>query len=87
MDYAEHERVYKGFVLFSGVVSVAALAIIAAIAVGGLKGAWLTGIFGVILTLIAAGIGVTSGRIGWRAPAVPLVLMLLALALMPGAAH
>lgn len=87
MDYAEHDRTYKGFMLFSEVGTVAVLAIVAALAVGGLKGAWLTCIFGVTLALVTSGIGIAARGIGWRAPAVPLVMMLLALLLMPGAAH
>lgn len=82
MDYAEHERVYKGFVHFTEVGTVALAAIVAALAVGGVRHAWLTCIFGVILSLVTAAIGIASSRISWRAPAVPLVLMLLALAFM-----
>lgn len=84
MDYRAHEDTFKGFVHFTEVGTVACLAIVAALAVGGVKHAWITVIFGTILTLITAAIGIAAPKIGWRAPVVPLVLMLLALAFMGG---
>jgi len=83
MDYVEHERTYQGFVHFAEVGTVACLAIVAALAVGGTKHAWGTAIIGTLLTLVATGVGIAAKSIGWRATAVPLVLMLLALVLIP----
>ena len=82
MDYAEHERTYQGFIHFAEVGTVACLALVAVLAVGGTKHAWGVAIVGTLLTLVATGIGLASKSIGWRAPAVPFVLMLLALALL-----
>lgn len=82
MDYPEHERTYQGFVHFSEVGTAACCAIVAALAVGGTKHAWGMALIGTLLTLVAAGVGLASKSIGWRAPAVPLVLMLLALVLL-----
>lgn len=82
MDYPEHERTYHGFVHFAEVGTVACLAIVAALAVGGTKHAWGTALVGTLLTLVATGIGLASKSIGWRAAAAPLVLMLLALILL-----
>lgn len=87
MDYREHDRTYHGFIHFAEVGTVACLAIVAALAVGGTKGAWGTAIIGTLLTLVATGIGIASRSIGWKATAVPFVLMLLALVLMPAASH
>lgn len=88
MDYEAHDSTFKGFVLFTEVGTVALAAIMTALAVGGVKHAWLTCIFGTLLALVTAAIGIASPRIGWRAPAVPLVLMLLALVFISGgAAH
>ncbi len=87
MERKDHEETYKGFLLFTEVGVFACLAIVAALAVGGVKHAWLTCIFGTVLTLVATAIGIAAPRIGWRAPAVPLVLMLLALLFMQGAPH
>jgi hypothetical protein len=87
MDYKAHEDTYKGFILFAEVGTVAVLAIVAALAVGATKAAWITCIIGTLLALLTAGIGIAAPKIGWRAPAVPLALMLLALVFMGGAAH
>jgi hypothetical protein len=87
MDYPAHENTFKGFVHFTEVGTVAVTAIVVALAVGGVRHAWLTVIFGTILTLVTAAIGIASPRIGWRAPAIPLVLMLMALAFMGGGTH
>jgi O-antigen ligase len=87
MDYAEHERTYAGFVHFSEVGTAACLAIVAALAVGGTKNAWGVALIGTLLAIIGAGIGIASKSIGWRAPTVSLVLMLLALVLLPGVSH
>ncbi|MFN3670934.1 MAG: aa3-type cytochrome c oxidase subunit IV [Bosea sp. (in: a-proteobacteria)] len=82
MDYAEHERTYEGFIHFAEVGTVACLAIVTALAVGGSAHAWGTAILGTLLTLIASVVGIASRSIGWRAPAVPFVLLLLALAIL-----
>lgn len=87
MDYPEHERTYSGFVHLSEVATAACISIVAALAVGGTKQAWGVALLGTILTLIATGIGIASKSIGWRAPAVPLVFLLLALLIMPGVSH
>ncbi len=81
MDYPEHERTYSGFVHMAEVGTVACIAIVAALAVGGTKHAWGTALIGTLLAVIGAGVGIASTRISWRAPAVALVLMLLALLL------
>jgi ABC-type branched-subunit amino acid transport system permease subunit len=82
MDYHEHESTYRGFVHFSEVGAVACIAIVAALAVGGTKHAWGVALIGTLLTLVGTGIGLASKSLSWRAPAVPCVLMLLALILL-----
>lgn len=82
MDYPAHNETYRGFIHFAEVGTVACLAIVAALAVGGTKHAWGTALVGTLLTLVGTGVGIASSSIGWRAPAVPLVLMLLALLLV-----
>lgn len=82
MEYPEHERTYRGFVHFAEVGTVACLAIVAALAVGGVKHAWGTAVVGTLLTLVGTGVGIAAPSLSWKAPAVPLVLMLLALLLM-----
>lgn len=87
MDYAEHERVYKGFIHYTEVGVVACLGIVTALAVGAVKHAWLTVIALTILILVTTAIGLASSKISWRAPAVPFVLSLLALLFMASAPH
>ena len=82
MDYAEHERTYSSFMHFAEVGTVAVLAIVAALAVGGVKHAWFMAGFGTFLALVTAGIGLASPAIGWRAPLAALLLMLASLVLM-----
>lgn len=82
MDYAEHERTYNGFVHLAEVATVGSLAIVAALAVGGSKHAWGVALMGTLLTFVGTGVGIASKSIAWKAPAVPLVLMLLALVLL-----
>ena len=82
MDYAEHERTYVGFIHFAEVGTVACLAIVAALAVGGTKHAWGTALIGTLLTVIGTGVGIASAKVSWRGPVVALVLMLLALLLL-----
>lgn len=82
MDYAEHDRTYKGFIHFTEVGTVACLAVVAALAVGGAKHAWGVAIIGALLTLVGTGVGIASKSLSWKAPAVPFVLMMLALVLL-----
>jgi Bacterial aa3 type cytochrome c oxidase subunit IV len=82
MDYKSHEDTYKGFMHFTEVAVVAILAIVVALAVGGVKHAWFAASLGTILSLVTCGIGLAAPSIGWRAPLVALVIMLLALVLL-----
>jgi Bacterial aa3 type cytochrome c oxidase subunit IV len=82
MDYTEHEGTYGSFIHFAEVGTVAILAIVAALAVGGAKHAWFMAGLGVFLALVSAAIGLAARTIGWRAPLVPLLLMLMSLVLL-----
>jgi hypothetical protein len=82
MDYAEHERTYQGFMHFAEVGTVACLAIVAALAVGGTKHAWGVALIGTLLTLVGTVVGIASKSIAWKAPAVPFALMMVALVLL-----
>ncbi|MDR6869628.1 hypothetical protein J2Y55_000621 [Bosea sp. BE125] len=82
MDYAEHERTYQGFLHFAEVGTVACLAIVAALAVGGTKHAWGVALIGTLLTLVGAVVGIASKSLAWKAPAVPFALMMVALVLL-----
>ena len=80
MDGASHEATYKGFVRFAELGTAVLICWVAALAVGGVKHAWLTAVLGILLSLVAGGIGAMSSAIGVRAPAAVAVLLLLALA-------
>src|SRR3712207_3631601 len=81
MDGPTHEATYQGFVRFAEIGTAVVLCHVLALAVGGIKHAWLTAIFGVILSLAAGAEGAIAPAIGVRAPAAVAVLLLLALAL------
>ena len=81
MDGPTHEATYQGFVCFAEIGTAVVLCHVLALAVGGIRHAWLTAIFGVILSLVAGAVGAIAPAIGVRAPAAVGVLLLLALAL------
>ncbi len=79
MDSRAHEATYQGFVQFAEIGTAVVICHVLALAVGGIKHAWLTAIFGVILSLVAGGIGAMAPSVGVRAPAAVGGLLLLAL--------
>ena len=81
MDGPTHESTYQGFVRFAEIGTAVVLCHVLALAVGGIKHAWLTAIFGVILSRVAGAVGAVAPAIGVRAPAAVGILLLLALAL------
>lgn len=81
MDGPAHEVTYNGFVRFAEIATAVIICHVLALAVGGIKHAWLTAIFGVILSLASGAIGAIAPSIGVRAPAAVGVLLLLALIL------
>ncbi|MBA1155815.1 aa3-type cytochrome c oxidase subunit IV [Microvirga mediterraneensis] len=81
MDGRAHEATYHGFVQFAEIATAVIICHVLALAVGGIKHAWLTAIFGVILSLVAGGIGAVAPSVGVRAPAAVGILLVLALIL------
>ena len=81
MDGPTHEATYNGFIRFAEIGTVVVLCHVLALAVGGIAHAWLTAIFGVVLSLIAGAIGAFSPSLGWRPAAAVAVLLILALIL------
>jgi hypothetical protein len=79
MDAATHEATYRGFVRFAEIATVVVLCHVLALAVGGVRHAWVSAIFGVVLSLVAGAVGALAPSIGWRAPAVVGVILLLML--------
>ena len=81
MDGKSHEKTYGGFTHFTVVGAVFVLCIVVGLAVGGVKHAWLSAVFMIILAHIATAIGLFSPTISWRAPGTILGLLLLMLLL------
>jgi hypothetical protein len=79
MDGRTHEATYSGFIQFAEISTAVVICFVLALAVGGIKHAWLTSIFGVVLSLGAGAVGAMAPSIGVRAPAAVGVLLLLAL--------
>jgi Bacterial aa3 type cytochrome c oxidase subunit IV len=79
MDGRAHEVTYRGFVRFAEIGTAVVLCWVLALAVGGIKHAWLSAIVGVILSGVAGAIGAISPAIGWRAPAAVGFLLILML--------
>ena len=67
MDSRAHEATYYGFIQFAEIGTAVVICHVLALAVGGIKHAWLTAIFGVILSLVAGGIGAMAPSVGVRA--------------------
>lgn len=77
MDGQTHEKTYDGFIVFTMISSAVVLCWVMALALGGVKDAWLSGILGVVASLIAGGIGALFPKVGWRAPGVVFALMVV----------
>ncbi|MGA0596431.1 aa3-type cytochrome c oxidase subunit IV [Enterovirga sp. CN4-39] len=81
MDGPAHESTYNAFTHFTAVGTIFVIAIVAALAVGGIKGAWISTLVMVVLAHIAAGIGLVSTTLSWRPVAAVLGVLLLMLLL------
>ncbi len=77
MDGRTHERTYGGFVVFTAIGTVVVASWVLALALGGVKGAWVGALLGVVASIIAGAIGALFPRVGWRAPGVVFGLMVL----------
>ncbi len=77
MDEKTHEQTYRGFVRFVEIGTGVVICWVLALAVGGIREAWLTAIFGVFLSSVAGAAGAFVPAIGWKAPAAVALLLLL----------
>ena len=82
MDYAEHERTFTGFTIFTEIAIAHVLCVVVILAIWGVKhsGGW--ALLGFLATLLATVIGAFSPAISWRPLAAVFVLLLLTLALL-----
>jgi hypothetical protein len=79
-DFAEHQRTFAFFVRLVSIAVLHVLACLVAVAIGGIFGYWrLAFTIGIIAT-IAAAMGASNGRLGWRPGAAVLALSLVTLA-------
>ncbi len=81
MDGATHEATYRGFVRFVEIATTVVICWVLALAVGGVREAWITAIVGVLLSSIAGAAGALIPSLGWRAPAAIAVLLAILLAI------
>jgi hypothetical protein len=80
MDAATHEQTYRGFVRFVEIGTGVVICWVLALAVGGIREAWMLAILGVVVSGAAGTVGALAPAIGWRAPFVVAVLLALYLA-------
>ena len=81
MDGPAHETTYNAFTHFTAVGSLFVACIVVALAVGGVKGGWISAIVMVVLAHVAAAIGLFSTSLSWRPGAVVMGILLLMLLL------
>lgn len=78
MDEEAHETTYMSFTHFATVGAVFAVSCVVALAVGGVKHAWVSSLVMILCAIVATAFGLSSQRLAWRPPAVVLgVLMLM----------
>jgi hypothetical protein len=80
MDANTHEQTYRGFVRFVEIGTGVVICWVLALAVGGIREAWLLAILSVIVSGAAGAVGALAPAIGWRGPLVVGVLLFLYLA-------
>jgi len=80
MDANTHEQTYRGFVRFVEIATGVVICWVLALAVGGIREAWLLAILSVIVSGAAGAVGALAPAIGWRAPLVVGILLFLYLA-------
>jgi hypothetical protein len=81
MDGPAHEAMYDDFVHFTAVAVVFVACCVVALAVGGIRHAWLSAVFGIVLAIATTAVGLFSRSLSWRPPAVILAMLAAMLAL------
>jgi len=77
MDGATHEQTYRGFVRFVEIGTGVVICWVLALAVGGVREAWLLAILGVVASGAAGAVGALAPAIGWRGALVGGVVLAL----------
>ena len=79
-DYAEHEGTYESFVHAAVIGTIFVANVVVVLGLWGVQGHWLTALASLIISLVAAAIGLSSGS---NVPSlISLVLALIALAVL-----
>lgn len=77
MDATTHEQTYRGFVRFVEIATGVVICWVLALAIGGIREAWLLAIIGVIASGAAGAVGALAPAVGWKAPLVVGILLVL----------
>jgi hypothetical protein len=77
MDAKTHEQTYRGFVRFVEIATGVVICWVLALAIGGIREAWLLAILAVIVSGAAGAVGALAPAVGWRGPLVVGILLLL----------
>lgn len=78
-DFAEHERTYEGFLRFASVATVWVITNVVALAIGGTSGRWYLAGFWILVSTVAATIGLAVKGLDWKPDVVVLAMMLATL--------
>jgi|tagenome__1003787_1003787.scaffolds.fasta_scaffold12529774_1 Bacterial aa3 type cytochrome c oxidase subunit IV len=78
-DFVDHEQTYEGFLRLTAVGTVWVLTHVVALAIGGVAGHWFLAGFFVVVSTIAAALGLAIRGLDWRPVTVVLVVMLATL--------
>jgi len=78
-DFAAHEQTYEGFLRVSAIGTVWVLTHVVALALGGVAGHWVLASLFVIVSTIAAALGLAIRGLDWKPVMVVLLVMLATL--------
>ena len=76
---ADHEKTYEGFLRVSAIATVWILTHVVALAIGGVAGHWILASFFVVISTIAAALGLAIRGLDWKPVTVILAVMLATL--------
>lgn len=79
-DFAEHERTFRFFLRIAAVAVLHIAACLTAVAIGGIYGHWDVALLVFLIATLAAAVGVSSERLGWRPGAAVLAVSLVTFA-------
>jgi hypothetical protein len=81
-ELVEHERTYEGFLRLATIGTIWVLTHVVALAIGGVAGHWGLAGFWIVISTIAAVLGLAVKSLDWRPVLVILIVMLATLAMV-----